>query len=36
MTGTTNIAAARRTASSDIHTAIGWFTGRTEPDEGSL
>jgi predicted transposase YbfD/YdcC len=36
LTGATNIAAARRTATSDIHTAIGWFTAPTEPDESSL
>ena len=33
LSGATNIAAARRTATTDIHTAIGWFTAPTEPDE---
>jgi predicted transposase YbfD/YdcC len=36
LSGATNIAAARRTATSDIHTAIAWFTAPTEPDERPL
>lgn len=36
LSGTTNIAAARRAATTDIHTAIGWFTTPTQPDERPL
>jgi predicted transposase YbfD/YdcC len=36
LSGATNIAAARRTATSDVYTAIAWFSSPTEPDESSL
>lgn len=36
LSGATNIAAARRRATSDVYTAITWFSGPTEADENSL